>query len=98
LNNNFLSDSDATNQELNNQIFHKKKIKVKKTTIANNRVIKQLNYIPKAGHFVLFLSLGLCLAAILLTDKKKILLMDIICFAGVTELMQMFIEGRLPFT
>ena len=25
LNNNFLSDSDATNQELNNQIFHKKK-------------------------------------------------------------------------
>ena len=29
----FLSDSDATNQKLNNQIFHKKKIKVKKTTI-----------------------------------------------------------------
>ena len=55
-----------------------------------------MNYIPKAGHFVLFLSLGLCLAAISLTDKKKILLMDIICFAGVTELMQMLIEGRTP--
>ena len=51
-------------------------------------------YIAKAGHFFLFLCLALCLS---LTPNKKnytILFVDVVCLAGTTELMQLFIEGR----
>lgn len=91
---NVIAESDVYNQELKAQPLSQ----VKKMTPVEHRIRKFLNLLPlpKVGHFILFLFLSFCMTAIAIKKYKKNLIMDIICFAGITELMQVFIEGRTP--
>ncbi len=92
-----LTGSDSIGQEISGSTDVEKTIQDRKKVPASLNQNSNWNYyIPKAGHFFLFLSLALCLS---LTPNKKnytILFVDVVCLAGTTELMQLFIEGRTP--
>lgn len=48
----------------------------------------------KIGHFILFIFLGLLLQATQPRKKSLCILIDIVLFAGTTELIQLYIDGR----
>lgn len=60
------------------------------------KVWDRIRNITKAGHFVLYGLLGLCLAAAFPVRPRGILMLEMGMMGGGTELLQFFIEGRTP--